>query len=377
MAIIDPVYKIKQARSGIIVREGMSFYAALALRLPEVATDDPRIWAMATDGISLYYNPEWVIKCPLPELKGTIVHEVMHAALGHIWRKGARSDERWNAACDYVVNYYVEAAGEKSGFKLPPNVLRDPQYDGMSAEQIYTLLPDMPPSQIFNVGGMLPPPAGTNPSSAAAEWRTEVVRAAQAAKMRGKLPGGIDRLVDEIKQPVVDWKAALYRFIQETAKADYSMRRPNRRYMQQGFYIPSLRSETMPPVVIYWDTSGSRDFKEARMECANEVSSVIEDCRPERTHVIYGDAVVQRVDVFEPGDPIVFKPIGGGGTCFEPIFEYIERQDIEPACFIGITDLYGSFPKYAPEYPVLWAATTNAQAPFGEIIRIGGRNAGY
>src|SRR5258706_5547131 len=192
----------------------------------------------------------------------------------------------------------------------------------MSAERVSELLrAGCEDWDYFDIGGMLPVPANVNPATIAAEWRTETLRAAQAARMRGTLPASIARLIDEIKNPVVDWKATLYRFIQETAKADYSMRRPNRRYVQQGFYIPSLRSETMPPVVIYWDTSGSRDHKEARLECAAECSSVIEDCKPERTYVIYGDAKVQRVDTFESGDPVRFNPIGGGGTCFEPIFE--------------------------------------------------------
>src|SRR5258706_5191725 len=115
--IIDPAYKFKQARSGIIIKAGMSFYAALAMRLHEVA--DESVPAMATDGKAIHYNPDWVIQCPLSELKGTIVHEVMHCCLGHPWRKKARNHKRWNMACDYVVNYYVDAAGTASGFKLP------------------------------------------------------------------------------------------------------------------------------------------------------------------------------------------------------------------------------------------------------------------
>lgn len=137
-------------------------------------------------------------------------------------------------------------------------------------------------------------------------------------------------------------------------------------------------------MVFYWDTSGSRDTKEARAEAAAELISIFREVRPQKIFVIYGDAKVQRVQCFEPDDDIVLAPKGGGGTRFEPIFEYIEEgesvdtkgnADLLPidcpiAAFIGITDLEGSFPEQEPEYPVLWVATAKHTPPFGEVIYI-------
>jgi len=35
-----------------------------------------------------------------------------------------------------------------------------------------------------------------------------------------------------------------------------------------------------------------------------------------------------------------------------------------------LTDLYGSFPKVEPDYPVLWVSTSPQTAPFGETIHV-------
>jgi len=42
---------------------------------------------MATDGVCLFYNPEFVAKLTPPELLGCLAHEVMHPALQHHTRR--------------------------------------------------------------------------------------------------------------------------------------------------------------------------------------------------------------------------------------------------------------------------------------------------
>ena len=45
---------------------------------------------------------------------------------------------------------------------------------------------------------------------------------------------------------------------------------------------------------------------------------------------------------------------GGGGTCFKPVFEWIEQQDMEPGLLLYFTDAEGEFPLHQPNYPVIW-----------------------
>ncbi len=201
-----------------------------------------------------------------------------------------------------------------------------------------------------------------------AEWEVATFQAAQAAMARGELPGGLKYMVDKLREQKVDWKAALLRFMQMVASADYSWKQPNRRYVPLGIYLPALRSESMPPVVIGWDTSMST--YEHQEQFATELDAAIRETKPERTHVVYCDAKVQRVDEFGPDDTINFDPPGGGGTDFRPVFEWVEREGIEPACLIFFTDLDGPAPQIEPGYPVLWCCVNKQRGPWGETINL-------
>jgi hypothetical protein len=90
---------------------------------------------MATDGVSLYYNPEFVDTLNSATLAGVLAHEVMHPALQHHVRRSGRDPRRWNEACDYAINPLLLDAG----LSLPDGVLVDHRFRGMSAEQIYNL----------------------------------------------------------------------------------------------------------------------------------------------------------------------------------------------------------------------------------------------
>lgn len=122
-------------------------------------------------------------------------------------------------------------------------------------------------------------------------------------------------------------------------------------------------------MVIAVDTSGSIS-QQILDDFAGEMQSIIDECQPERVHVIYCDADVQRVDVFERGESLEMNPAGGGGTDFRPVFAQVAADGVGPACLVYLTDTYGSFPQNAPDYPVLWASTDGTNVPFGELIPI-------
>lgn len=204
-------------------------------------------------------------------------------------------------------------------------------------------------------------------------WRVAVVQALEKAREMGKMPAGLERLVTEFVEPKIDWRSVLRRFVQSLAADDYNWSHRNRRY--GGTYLPGLRSETMPPIIIGVDTSGSIGREELAAFTA-EISAIIGEMKPEITYVVYCDAEIPEdgVQEFLPGDPLIFKPAGGGGTSFVPVFKWVEEQGHEPACLIYLTDCYGTYPE-EPGYPVLWASSTKepgTYAPtFGEFLYIG------
>ena len=109
-------YHHQQIPSGVRIQKSRTillldhpFFGTLLFRLG--AKPSRMVATMATDGISLFYNPEFVETLNAAELIGVLAHEVMHPALQHHTRRGDRSQARWNMACDYAINPMLLDAG--------------------------------------------------------------------------------------------------------------------------------------------------------------------------------------------------------------------------------------------------------------------------
>ena len=195
--------------------------------------------------------------------------------------------------------------------------------------------------------------------------------AAAVATRAGELPGGLGRALKATREPAIDWQAETRAFVTNSIESDYSWATPNRRLISRGLYLPGPLKENVGPLVIGVDTSAS--ISQAMLDqFADELTGLLRDARPERLHVIYCDARVQGVDEFSPDDEEVKLTLqGGGGTAFQPVFDYVEEQQIEPLGLIYLTDLEGPAPA-VPAYPVLWVTPLFAtrEAPFGQTVRI-------
>ncbi|MCP3712472.1 VWA-like domain-containing protein [Paraburkholderia sp. CNPSo 3274] len=392
--------RISKQRSALVMDQ--PFFGALALRLKVV--EDPACKTFWVDGEALGYNPAYLDTLNDLECRGVLAHEILHVANGHCFRQGPRDAKRWNDACDYAINPIVKQAG----MVLPAGHLDDARFHGKSAEEIYAVLtqearqkekeksggkpgaqapgaqqapangantpsaapdPDAPPS----CGEVRPYPGPDKPVKEA-EWKVATLQAAKAARMRGKLPGGMQAMVEAAAEPSVDWRSILMRFAQQVTNDDYSFAMPNRRYLHLGFYLPSLHSPAVGDAVFVRDSSGSV-FDETQAQFAAEIIHVAEVVRPARLIVMDCDKRVTQVQVFERGDPIELAPVkGGGGTAFTDPFRRLEVEGLNPAFLVYLTDMDGDFPDVPPSYPVLWASTTPLrrarQAPFGEVVEV-------
>jgi predicted metal-dependent peptidase len=393
---MTPRQKIQAARTALVLDQ--PFFGALALRLKVI--EDPGCGTAWTNGEALGYDPEFVMRLTHDEVVGVIAHEVMHCANGHMWRRDGREQRKFNVAADLAINPVLREAG----FRLPQGALLEQQYLGKSAEWIYARLPDQPqggagkgqgkgdgqgqgkgqagqpdaPGSGQGAQGQVPgagacdvrdAPAEDADGASEADWQQAVQQAAAAAKGRGKLPASLARLANEAAAPKVDWRSVLHRFVQQAARDDYSWTRPNARYLAGGLYLPSLRSETVGPIAVAIDTSGSVDGVLLN-QFAAELRAVVDDVRPARVHVLYCDAKVHRVDTFERDDAVELNPAGGGGTAFAPVMDACEQLDEPPVCLVYLTDLDGSHRAEPPDFPVLWAATQRRDVPYGEVVMV-------
>ena len=386
--------RIQKARTALLLDH--PFFGSLLYRLKD--RESRAVKTMATDGISLLWNPEFVETLTAATLAGTLAHEVMHPALNHHLRRSGRDPKRWNIACDYAINPLLVDAG----LKLPEGVLIENRFRGKSAEQIYNLLEleaasdqngdDDPQSTGSNgspdrneggdpsnpeteggIGQVLDAPRESDDSPTveeqAREWQIAVKQAMTVARQAGKVPAGLDRTMEGVAEAAVNWQELLRRLWSETTASDYSWTRPNRRHLWNGLYLPGVIKEGVGEIVIAVDCSGSISRRQLRLFEA-EARSILEGQRPERVYVLYFDAVVQKVEIYEAGQPISLTPVGGGGTEFAPCFDWVEERGIMPQTMVFLTDLSGSFPSDAPCYPVLWASNGRRQAPFGAVIPI-------
>lgn len=350
------------ARTQLVLDHG--FFGMLALRLRLVERLDLKTKTMAVDGRSVFYDPDFVLKCSPSLRKAILAHEVMHCVFDHMGRMGQRSLRRWNQAADYAVNQILE----DSGFDFEGTGLLSPAYAGMTADQIYNLLPpDDPDDGNDPLDEMLP--GSAEPGASAVDWQIAATQAAQAAKAQGKLPGSLERFIEQMNKPQVNWREHLRRFVTERSKNDYSWTRPQRRFLAQGLILPGLYSESMGTLVAVSDDSGSIDDK-ILQALSTEIDSMVSVTRPERLIHISCDSAINHVGEFNVGEPFRMESKGGGGTDFNPPFEYLQEHAIKPACLIYLTDGYGPFPDAPPDYPVMWCMTTDVTPPWGEHVRI-------
>lgn len=372
--------KVTKARISLITMQ--PFYGTLAMRLHIQAMPEPMAVqlfdargfkrTMAVDGRNIWVWPQFILDTPQELVRSAIAHEVGHCAFQHIGRRGHRNPTKWNVAIDFATNLVLK----DSGFEIGEGWLLDEQYRDMSADQIYNLLPDGgdggggygdPLCHAFNG------PDDEGPSkdpTLEQDWKTAVAQAAFSAKQAGKLPANLERMVDEVLNTKTDWRTQLRRFVTEVSKGDYSWARPNRKMLGAlGIYLPSLYSESMGPIGVFIDTSGSITDKMLGIFKA-EVQAVCDAVMPERKIIIYCDSHVNHVDTFEREDELEMEMHGGGSTDFRPPFDHIEREDIHLACALYFTDGYGPFPDAPADYPTLWCMTTDVQPPWGEVVEV-------
>ena len=220
---------------------------------------------------------------------------------------------------------------------------------------------------------------GESPVDVTAEeqaWDEAMHQAMNLARAEGKLPGGVEETVRNAHTSTLDWRSLLRRYMTDAARRDYSWSLPNRRFIDSGLYLPSIRSEGMDAIAVIIDTSGSLPARTLADFWA-ELREVAAEVQPESVHVLQVDASVQDAAEYAPDDlpdEIVVK--GRGGTDFRPGFEWLDEHGIQPAVCLYFTDmLCSSYPEAEPGFDTIWVNYSSPPSewnrePWGERIDI-------
>lgn len=183
--------------------------------------------------------------------------------------------------------------------------------------------------------------------------------------------------IKQLQKSQVDWKKILNLFLREEI-ADYSFAPPDRRFSDYDFFLPDFNEKDFAPadVLFMVDTSGSIDENDLTL-AYSEMKGAVEQFGGKLTGKLgFFDSEVHKVvDFYSVKDIVNEAPVGGGGTSFYCVFDYIaERYKTEkPASIVIFTDGCADFPpkENAQGVPVLWLINNELiTAPWGKTCQV-------
>jgi predicted metal-dependent peptidase len=398
------------------------FFATVIVSTPFIETK--RYPRAATNMKVVYWNPDFFATLTLEVVMFVIAHEIFHILLKHGLRRLQRDPEIWNCACDY----YINAKLKEYGYTLwqyvnpdgtPGGCLYDAKYDGMYEEQIYALLLTESKSNPqpeegggsgdeegeseegeseegesggdegkpgkgkpgFTKGGLRKDGLGddltdegvnmNDPMERAKierEIDATIARALTIARQAGKMPAGLELLMEGVINPPQPWFALFVDFMTRMVNDEDSWNRRNRRIDQ--FVLPGRRNPGMGPVGVIGDTSGSMLEYNVFPQVGEEIDYMMQTAKPEFVQVIWADHEdASYEERFEPGDMVVLHPHGGGGTDMRLPLKKMEEY--EPDICVLITDAETPFPDEPTPFPLIILTTTGQETPsWATTIRI-------
>ena len=193
----------------------------------------------------------------------------------------------------------------------------------------------------------------------------------------GDVPDFVKRMIEKIKDPTLDWRKILSSFVQERV-SDYSFSPPDRRFGDFDFFLPDFNEKnfTSKDILFMVDTSGSVNDDEIAT-VYSEIKGAIEQFEGKLIGKIgfFDACVTAPVPFYSVEDLIKIIPIGGGGTSFDVIFDYLAHNFAEelPSCIVIFTDGDAPYPpkSAAMGIPVLWMINNlKITPPWGRVTRV-------
>ncbi len=382
------------ARIGLLLRH--SFFGNLATRLQLVNADE---WCAtaATDGLKFYYNSRFIMMLKPKEVEFLVGHEVLHVVYDHMGRRDNRDPQIWNIADDYAVNADLKKH-QVGQFITTVPCLYDKKYEGMSAEAIYDDL--MKNVQKISIDDLLdqmlddhmdgddgdgdedgdgdkdgkarskrPKMSEEERERVRQEVKQAIINAAQSAEA-GSMPLGVERMIKQFTNPVMPWRELIQTNLTSAIRTDYSWMRPSRRGWHMDAIMPGMTPGEEIDVHVAIDMSGSISNKQAQA-FLGEIAGMMESFDGYKVHVFCFDTEIYNPQDFtsENMDSVEnYEPMGGGGTDFTAIFDYLKESGKEPKRLIVFTDGYPAGSWGNPDFcDVTWIihGDPNPNPPFG------------
>lgn len=364
-----------------------------------------KIKTAATNGVWCKYGEAFVDSLTDAELRFLVLHETYHCMYNHLTTWGWMYKEGGalaNKACDHVINLQIleieQYDRELKGFLvMPKGGCADRKFLGMDSPTVYKKLKEQQEQEDEQDGGEgqgegegedgegqggqagdeaddgfdehdwdAADKLSAEDKAENARQMDEAVR--QGALLASKSGKGGDRVLGDMLAAKVRWQDALREYLQATCAGNEfsTWRKPNRRFVASGIYMPSGVSEIMGELVVAVDMSGSIGDREVA-QFLGEITAICETVRPEKLRLLYWDTAVCQDEKYEREDLVNLaastRPAGGGGTSPSCITDYMVSEGIKPQVCVVLTDGWvGSDWGGAWPCPVLWCIAGNKSA---------------
>lgn len=387
---LNPAERIIKAKVDLNKSHPFFSYILMNMQIEKTKHTD-KIPTMAVGQYGdLFWNEKFVEALDNDELKFVLAHEVGHIATLTFQRLGKRDMTIWNIATDLVINYMLH----DEGFRAPKNILM-PDHRGIytfqsgksgkdikidlnnkNAEQVYEDLIKHCKAikEITKADGQGGYEGGfdkhlegdegddgksqgkgaTEGDQKANEnnWKRKAIEGATQAKMKGNISASMERMLDQMLEPVIDWRSKLFAYITNDLPVDYSMRSPSRRFISTGVYTPTVIRESLE-LIVGVDVSGSITNDEY-VDFMSEVVGIANSYRQVKMRVIaWACNVDERDDMLVTNDTQDYllkgKFYGGGGTELSCLTRYMESKEYKTRLLVVLTDGYIESKPVLPE----------------------------
>jgi len=356
-------------------------YLLMSVERIEVSPDDERIKTMAVNAKEqLFYNPSFIKTLSKSQIKGVLCHEIMHIILGHMFRLSNAIPAISNIAADLIVNTKIkkegfvlpsgcvepDSAGEwkipkdwfKDNIKIKEVIIKD--INNLTSEDVYLILEKYLPKDFKNNQGFDLHIAdeedswlkNKNKPTISQALQDKITQAAIYAKSKGKLPNGLEELVDDLVTPKVNWRVYLQRFLSSHIPVDFTYSRLHKKSYALGVAMPHIVKECVD-VVVHIDTSGST--RNELPVFLSEMHSMLQAFPVLKMTLIVCDAQIHDVVTFDShnsNDLLNMSFKGWGGTSHRPVVEYINEELPHTKCLVSLTDGCSDIEQCYPDLPL-------------------------
>ena len=350
------IERITQSRVRLLLTKPFFGQLATRLRIEDATSYIP---TAATDGRRFLYNAEFVQSLTDPMLDFLVGHEVLHVVYDHMGARGDRDKMVFNAAADYNINMTLveHHVGEPiSEDKLQGGkICLDWKYRGLNSYEIYDKLIE---DGAGGDGGMdvhMEVGSGDGEGDGEAdstkvqmseeekkalqdEIKQAVIQAAQSAGP--DVPESVKRMISELIAPKMDWRDVLRTQLESSLRSDFTFMRPSKRSGEVIF--PGMNKDEELNIAIFLDTSGSIS-KDMLRDFLSEVQGIMDQYQSYKIIIGQFDTGVYGVETFTSDDGRTmaeYELVGGGGTDFDVVFNYMAENDITPDQMVMFTDGY-------------------------------------